>query len=69
MSIFERRESEVRSYSRRWPTVFGRAAGSWLYGVDGMPYLDFFAGPAPSTTATTIPFSSGRSSATWSRTW
>lgn len=44
MSIFERRESEVRSYSRRWPTVFGRAAGSWLYGVDGMPYLDFFAG-------------------------
>ena len=44
MSIFERRESEVRSYSRRWPTVFGRAAGSWLYGVDGTPYLDFFAG-------------------------
>ncbi|MFV2012557.1 MULTISPECIES: diaminobutyrate--2-oxoglutarate transaminase [unclassified Micromonospora] len=44
MSIFERRESEVRSYSRRWPAVFGRAAGSWLYGVDGTPYLDFFTG-------------------------
>ncbi|OZV75355.1 diaminobutyrate--2-oxoglutarate transaminase [Micromonospora echinospora] len=44
MSIFDRRESEVRSYSRRWPAVFGRAAGSWLYGVDETPYLDFFAG-------------------------
>jgi diaminobutyrate-2-oxoglutarate transaminase len=44
MSIFERRESEVRSYSRHWPVVFGRAAGSWLYAVDGAPYLDFFAG-------------------------
>jgi diaminobutyrate-2-oxoglutarate transaminase len=44
MSIFERCESEVRSYSRRWPVVFGRAAGSWLYAVDGTPYLDFFVG-------------------------
>ena len=44
MSVFERLESQVRSYSRRWPVVFGRAAGSWLYGVDGTPYLDFFAG-------------------------
>jgi diaminobutyrate-2-oxoglutarate transaminase len=44
MSIFERRESEVRWYSRRWPVVFGRAAGSWIYAVDGTPYLDFFAG-------------------------
>jgi diaminobutyrate-2-oxoglutarate transaminase len=44
MRIFERLESEVRSYSRSWPVVFGRAAGSWLYAVDGTPYLDFFAG-------------------------
>ncbi len=44
MGIFERRESEVRSYSRSWPTVFDRAAGSWLYAEDGTPYLDFFAG-------------------------
>jgi diaminobutyrate-2-oxoglutarate transaminase len=44
MIIFERRESEVRSYSRSWPVVFVRAAGSWLYAVDGTPYLDFFAG-------------------------
>jgi diaminobutyrate-2-oxoglutarate transaminase len=44
MNIFERRESQVRSYSRSWPVVFDRAAGSWLYGQDGTPYLDFFAG-------------------------
>jgi diaminobutyrate-2-oxoglutarate transaminase len=44
MNIFEWQESEVRSYSRSWPVVFDRAAGSWLYAVDGTPYLDFFAG-------------------------
>ncbi|WP_434444017.1 diaminobutyrate--2-oxoglutarate transaminase [Lentzea sp. E54] len=44
MSTAERLDSEVRSYSRRWPVVFDRAAGSRLYGVDGTPYLDFFAG-------------------------
>ena len=42
--IFESLESEVRSYSRTWPTTFDRASGSWLYGEDGTPYLDFFAG-------------------------
>jgi diaminobutyrate-2-oxoglutarate transaminase len=44
VSIFERCESEVRSYSRSWPVVFDWAEGSWLYGVDGTAYLDFFAG-------------------------
>ncbi|HXW78043.1 MAG TPA: diaminobutyrate--2-oxoglutarate transaminase [Acidimicrobiales bacterium] len=44
MNIFEDRESAVRSYCRRWPTVFDRATGSWLYDEDGRPYLDFFAG-------------------------
>ncbi|WP_399096338.1 diaminobutyrate--2-oxoglutarate transaminase [Streptomyces sp. BBFR2] len=44
MSTAERLDSEVRSYSRRWPVVFGRAAGSRLHGADGTPYLDFFAG-------------------------
>lgn len=44
IGIFDRRESEVRSYSRRWPAVFKRALGSWLYAADGTPYLDFFAG-------------------------
>jgi diaminobutyrate-2-oxoglutarate transaminase len=37
-------ESEVRSYSRTWPTVFDRAAGDRLYSVDGQGYLDFFMG-------------------------
>ena len=44
MSIFEKLESEVRSYSRGWPVVFDRAVGSHLYAEDGKPYLDFFAG-------------------------
>jgi diaminobutyrate-2-oxoglutarate transaminase len=44
VNVFERRESEVRSYSRRWPAVFARASGSWLYASDDTPYLDFFAG-------------------------
>ena len=44
MNVFETLESEVRSYCRSWPVVFDRATGSWLYGEDGTPYLDFFAG-------------------------
>jgi diaminobutyrate-2-oxoglutarate transaminase len=44
MTIFEDRESAVRSYCRAWPTVFDRAAGSWLYDEDGRAYLDFFTG-------------------------
>ncbi|MDQ0378841.1 diaminobutyrate--2-oxoglutarate transaminase [Amycolatopsis thermophila] len=44
MSIFEKLESEVRSYSRGWPVVFDRAQGSRLYSEDGRPYLDYFAG-------------------------
>lgn len=43
-SIFERLESNVRSYSRMWPVVFDRASGSRLYTEDGTSYLDFFAG-------------------------
>ena len=42
--IFASLESEVRSYSRNWPTTFDVARGSWLYGEDGTPYLDFSAG-------------------------
>ncbi|WP_106186404.1 diaminobutyrate--2-oxoglutarate transaminase [Umezawaea tangerina] len=44
MSIFEQHESNVRSYSRRWPVVFSRATGSHLHTEDGGRYLDFFAG-------------------------
>src|SRR5690625_3927798 len=44
MSVFERRESEVRSYSRGWPTVFDTALGSRLRDETGLEYLDFFGG-------------------------
>lgn len=60
IGIFEDRESAVRSYCRTWPKIFDRAAGSWLYDEDGRAYLDFFTGPARSTTATTTRRSSGR---------
>ncbi|MEZ4368004.1 MAG: diaminobutyrate--2-oxoglutarate transaminase [Kofleriaceae bacterium] len=44
MKIIERLESEVRSYCRSFPVVFGKASGSYLFDVDGRRYLDFFAG-------------------------
>ncbi|PSK98567.1 diaminobutyrate aminotransferase [Murinocardiopsis flavida] len=44
MEIFERLESEVRSYSRGWPVVFNEARGSYIHDETGRPYLDFFAG-------------------------
>ncbi len=40
----ENLESEVRSYSRSFPTVFERAKGSELFDRQGKAYLDFFAG-------------------------
>jgi diaminobutyrate-2-oxoglutarate transaminase len=43
-AVFQELESEVRSYCRRWPVVFDRATGSWLYDEHGEPYLDFFSG-------------------------
>ncbi|WP_017622859.1 diaminobutyrate--2-oxoglutarate transaminase [Nocardiopsis chromatogenes] len=44
MEIFDRLESEVRSYCRGWPVVFNEARGSYVYDESGRPYLDFFAG-------------------------
>jgi diaminobutyrate-2-oxoglutarate transaminase len=44
MSIFEERESAVRSYCRKWPVLFDGATGSWLFDDNGHPYLDFFTG-------------------------
>ena len=44
MDIFERLESDVRSYSRNFPVVFGRAKMSKMYTRDGGEYLDFFCG-------------------------
>lgn len=42
--VFEQYESEVRSYCRKFPTVFKRAKGSYFYDENGTEYLDFFCG-------------------------
>ncbi|HLR42916.1 MAG TPA: diaminobutyrate--2-oxoglutarate transaminase [Pseudogracilibacillus sp.] len=44
MNTFEELESEVRSYSRSFPTVFSKAKGYKLWDTDGKEYIDFFAG-------------------------
>nr|WP_026181049.1 diaminobutyrate--2-oxoglutarate transaminase [Demetria terragena] len=43
-SVFERRESVVRSYCRSWPVVFDTASGAEQTTADGRTYLDFFSG-------------------------
>ena len=43
-SVFERYESEVRSYCRSFPTVFAKAKGSTLTDSEGRDYIDFFCG-------------------------
>lgn len=44
LDIFEKYESEVRSYSRSFPTVFKKAKGYKVWDVDNKEYIDFFAG-------------------------
>ncbi len=44
MKVFEKHESEVRSYCRSFPTVFNEAKGSKMWDEDGNEYLDFFSG-------------------------
>ncbi|HET6630879.1 MAG TPA: diaminobutyrate--2-oxoglutarate transaminase [Woeseiaceae bacterium] len=44
METFELLESQVRSYSRRFPVIFDRARGSTLRARDGAEYLDFLMG-------------------------
>lgn len=44
MDTFELLESEVRYYSREFPTVFTRAVGCKLFDEGGREYLDFFSG-------------------------
>ncbi|MGF1592437.1 MAG: diaminobutyrate--2-oxoglutarate transaminase [Kiloniellaceae bacterium] len=44
IETFTRRESEIRSYCRSFPTVFARAQGAELIGEDGRRYIDFLAG-------------------------
>ncbi len=43
-SVFEKNESAVRSYCRKYPVVFEKAKGSYIYDQDGNKYLDFLAG-------------------------
>jgi len=42
--IFERRESDARSYCRSMPATFTRASGSELFDADGNSWIDFLAG-------------------------
>ncbi|MFG3077418.1 diaminobutyrate--2-oxoglutarate transaminase [Streptomyces sp. NPDC048225] len=44
MSVFDTMESEVRSYSRAWPTVFTTGRGAVLHDEKGRSWIDFFAG-------------------------
>lgn len=44
MQVFEDLESQVRSYSRSFPTIFTKAKGYKLWDMDGKEYIDFFAG-------------------------
>ncbi|MEM9486393.1 MAG: diaminobutyrate--2-oxoglutarate transaminase [Cyanobacteria bacterium P01_F01_bin.116] len=44
MDIFEKCESNVRSYCRSFPAIFHRAKGSIIYSDSGKEYIDFLAG-------------------------
>lgn len=44
METFDHLESEVRSYSRSFPTVFNKAKGYHLWDTSEKQYIDFFAG-------------------------
>ena len=43
-NVFDRLESEVRTYCRSFPAVFTRAEGATVHDARGRAYLDFFAG-------------------------
>ena len=45
-AIFERRESNVRSYARSMPRKFIKAQGAWMQDSNGGQYLDFLSGCA-----------------------
>ncbi|MCF4130069.1 diaminobutyrate--2-oxoglutarate transaminase [Methylobacterium sp. SyP6R] len=42
--VFDRFESEVRSYCRSFPTIFARGEGVWMTDVGGRRYLDLLSG-------------------------
>lgn len=43
-TVFERRESNVRSYCRSFPIVFDKAQNATLISEEGVEYIDFLAG-------------------------
>ena len=43
-SVFERLESNVRSYCRSFPAIFVKASGSHLVDTNGNTYIDFLSG-------------------------
>ena len=44
MEVFERWESEIRGYCRKYPTVFATAQNARQVDENGKSYIDFFAG-------------------------
>ncbi|MRH41752.1 diaminobutyrate--2-oxoglutarate transaminase [Aquibacillus halophilus] len=44
LKVFNEHESEVRSYSRSFPTIFTKAKGDKLWDENGTEFIDFFAG-------------------------
>jgi diaminobutyrate-2-oxoglutarate transaminase len=46
LAIYDRMESQVRSYSRAMPRQFCRAEGPWMHDDQGGRYLDFLSGCA-----------------------
>lgn len=43
MNIFDKYESEVRSYCRKYPVIFSKANNAHLFSCDGKKYIDFLA--------------------------
>ena len=43
-NVFEKYESNVRSYCRKWDAVFSKAKGSKIIDENGNTYIDFFDG-------------------------
>ncbi|MER8778929.1 diaminobutyrate--2-oxoglutarate transaminase [Mesorhizobium sp. M0977] len=44
LALFDRLESEVRSYIRSFPVLFDRGVGTTLTAADGQEYVDFMGG-------------------------
>ena len=44
MNTFEKYESNVASYCRKWPETFNKAKGSIMYDENGEKFIDFFDG-------------------------